>query len=115
MPRSASALQIAGQILIEELPFVDADHFGVRLDGVEQLPRAFDRPGFNAHLAVRDDVVLRVAGIDRRFEDLDFLSGDAGAAQAADQLFALAAEHAADDDFNPALNRLSDDVHTSRA
>ena len=55
------------------------------------------------HLAVRHDVIVGVAGVDRRLEDLDLLAGDLRAAQPADQLLALAAEHAADDDFDPAL------------
>ena len=41
-----------------------------------------------------------------RLEDLDLLPGDLRAPQPADQLFALAAEHAAGDDFDPAVLRL---------
>ena len=60
---------------------------------------------------MRHDVIGRVAGIDGGLEDLHALPRDLRAAQAADQLFALAAEHAADDDFNPARRRGTDDVH----
>ena len=67
--------------------------------------------GRNPQLAVRDDVVVGVAGVDGGLEDLDTLAGDLGAAQPADELFALAAEHAADDDFDPARGWGSDDVH----
>ena len=103
-----------GQILVEELPFVDADDFGLRLDRVQQLTRSFDGARLDPHLAVRHDVVVGIARVDGRLEDLDFLAGDARAAQTADQLLALAAEHAADDDFNPTLDGLSDNVHRSR-
>ena len=48
-------------------------------------------------------MVVGVAGVERGLEDLDLLAGDLRAAQPADQLLALAAEHAADDDFDPAL------------
>jgi hypothetical protein len=39
------------------------------------------------------------------------LTRDSSAAQPANELFALAAEHAADDDFNPALVWLAYNVH----
>src|SRR6266545_1238878 len=92
-----------GQLGVEELPFVDAYDLGVGLDELEQLARAFHRDRRNPHVAVRDDVVTVVAGVDPRLENLDLLPRDLGAAEAADQLLALAAEHAADDDFDPAL------------
>src|SRR5581483_208821 len=85
-----------------KLPFVDPDDVGV----VVHLPDEFvgvphvDRG--DPHVAVRHDVVFAVAVVDERFEDLDLLPGDLRAAQPPDELFALAAEHAAGDDFNPA-------------
>ena len=91
------------QVLIEELSFVDADDLGVVLDELEQRARARDRARRNPHLAVRDDGVVRVPRVDHRLEDLHPLAGNLRAAQPADQLLALAAEHAADDDFDPAL------------
>ena len=65
----------------------------------------------DAHVAVRDDVVLGIAIVDLRLEDLDLAAGDLGAAQPADELFALPAEHAADDHFDPAMAWLAHDVH----
>ena len=56
-------------------------------------------------------MIVGEAGVDDRLEDLHALAGDLGAAQAANQLFALAAEHATDDDLDPALGWLSDDIH----
>ena len=54
-----------------------------------------------------------IASVDHRLENLHPLAGNLRAAKPADQLFALAAEHAADDDFDPALVELvSDDVHS---
>ena len=79
---------------------------------IEQLARGPHRARRDPHLAVRDDVVVRVPRVDRRLEDLHPLAGNLRAAQPADQLLALAAEHAADDDFDPALIGLvTDDVH----
>ena len=47
-----------------------------------------------------------------RLEDLHFLTGDLSAPQAPDELLALAAEHAAGDDFDPSSPKLfPDDVH----
>ena len=43
----------------------------------------------------------RVAIVDPRLEDLDLALRDLRAAQAADQLLALAAEHAAGNDLDP--------------
>ena len=54
------------------------------------------------HLAVRDDLVLAVAVVDGGLEDLDLLPRNLRAPQPPDQLLALAAEHAAGDDFDPA-------------
>jgi hypothetical protein len=56
-------------------------------------------------------VIVGVPPVDDRLEDLYFLAGNLGAAQSADELLALAAEHAADDDFEPALARLSHYIH----
>jgi hypothetical protein len=57
-------------------------------------------------------VVVPVPAVDGRLEDLDFLARDLGAAQPADQLFALPAEHAANDDFDPPLiGLMTYDVH----
>ena len=90
------------QVLVEELPFVDSDHLGVVVDHPHELVRARHGARRNPHVAVRDDVIVAVAIVDERLEDLDSLAGDLRAAQAADQLLALAAEHAAGDDLNPA-------------
>ena len=51
---------------------------------------------------VRDDVADVVAVVDQRLHDQRALPRDLGAAQAADQLLALAAEHRAADDLEPA-------------
>ena len=50
---------------------------------------------------VFSSLVVGVSGIDARLEDLDLLAGDLGTADAADELLALAAEHAAGDDLDP--------------
>jgi hypothetical protein len=43
----------------------------------------------HAQVAVRDDLIIRVAVVDSRLEDIHPLARDHGAAQAPDQLFAL--------------------------
>src|ERR1051326_2162290 len=102
-----------GQLGIEELPFVDADDFGIRLHFLEQLARAGDVFRLDLHGAVRGDVIDAVAVVDARLEDLDLALGDLRAAQPADQLLALAAEHAAGDHFDPAGAGPVSDLHQS--
>ncbi len=59
---------------------------------------------------MRHDFVGGVALVDGRLEDLHALARDFRATQPADQLFALAGKHRADDDFDPA-HIAFDDVH----
>src|SRR4029078_1022791 len=99
------------QLGVEELPLVDAHHLGLRADALEQLARRADALRLDLHRAVRGDVIVAVAVVELGLEDLDLALGDLGAAQAADQLFALAAEHAAGDDFNPPGPGSVRDVH----
>ncbi len=103
------------QILVEELGFVDADDLGVVVDEPQQLRRVADVDPLNPHLAVRHDFGLGEAVVERRLEDLHALAGDLRAPQPADELFALSAEHAAGDDFDPAVGRVAmRDVHQAR-
>jgi len=59
----------------------------------------------------RDDVVVAEPGVEARLENLDVLAGNLRPSQAPDELLALAAEHAADDDFDPALTGLAHHIH----
>ena len=103
------------QVRVEELPFVDADDFGVLGHLLHQLVRVAHVLRGDPHVAVRHDVILAEPVVDERLEDLDLLAGDLGPPQPADQLLALAAEHAAGDDFNPPVMRLfANDVHGVR-
>ena len=52
-------------------------------------------------LRVRDDVIIRETRIDLRLEDLDLLTRDLRAAQAANQFFRLAGEHRPGNHFDP--------------
>src|SRR6185437_14906487 len=63
------------------------------------------------HGAVRRDVVFAVAVVDPRLEDLHLAPGNLRPAQPADQLLALAAEHAAGNHFDPAAARSMLNVH----
>ena len=57
-------------------------------------------------------MVLAEAIVENRLEDLHFLTCDLSAAQSADELLALPAEHAPGDHFDPPSPKLfPDDVH----
>ena len=106
MTRLAAVGQAAAdhrQLEVEELAFVDGHDLGVRLHRLEQFAGRRHVLRRVPDVAVRDDVVLREAVVEPRLEDLDLLARDLGPAHAADELLALAAEHAAGDDFDPAL------------
>jgi hypothetical protein len=90
------------QVGVEELPFVDAHDFRVLVHMLQQLVRMANVLRRDAHVAVRHDVVFAEAVVDERLEDLDLLLGDLRPTQPADQLLALAAEHAAGHDLDPA-------------
>jgi hypothetical protein len=96
--------RIAGRwkALIEELAFVDPHDLGVIVHRPQELVRAARGGRRDPHVAVRDDVIVAVAVVDERLEDLDLLPGDLRAAQPPDQLLAFSAEHAAGDDLDPA-------------
>src|SRR6202022_823973 len=91
------------QIVVEKLRLVYADHGRVVEHLAQQLGGAANLHRLDAHLAVRDNLVGRKAIVEHRFEDLHLLPRNLRAAQAADQLFALSAEHAAGDHFDPAV------------
>jgi hypothetical protein len=89
----------------EELDLVDADD----LDGFElrkeQRAEVLDRSDGSCLVglcAVAGDGGPVVAEVDVRLVAGDALAGDAGALEAADELFALAREHGAGDDFEDA-------------
>src|SRR5207248_1986643 len=77
-------------------------HFGVVVHEPDELVRAADDARGDPHVAVRHDVVVAIAIVDEWLEDLDLLPRDLRPAQAPNQLLALAAEHAAGDDLDPA-------------
>jgi len=100
------------QVRVEELPFVNPDDLGVVVDALHELVGALHALRRHTHVAVRDDVIFAVAVVDERLEDLDLLLRNLRAAQPANELLALAAEHAAGDDFDPAMLWLAaHDVH----
>ena len=112
LPRSASVLHAAGRFASKNCPSSMPDHLGVVGDLLHQLVRVAHVLRRDPHVAVRHDVVFAEAVVDERLEDLHLLPRDLRPAQPADQLLALAAEHAAGDDFDPAVvGRLADDFH----
>ena len=84
----------------QELRLVDPDHPRLGVEGIEDLGgrrrrRARGSSGRHERRSSRARDVCRSG-----FEGLDLLAGDRRAAEAADELLALAAEHAAADDFD---------------
>ena len=85
----------------EELHLVDADDV-VAVDETGDVGRVVDRDRAHLRARVADDVGDVVAVVDPRLDDQHALAGDLGAAEPADQLLALAAEHRPADDLEPA-------------
>src|SRR5262249_8190990 len=77
---------------------------------VEELAGAVHALGLDAHRTMRGDVRIAIPVVDDRLEDLNLLTGDLRAAKAADQLLALAAEHAAGNDFDPAVRAAATNI-----
>src|SRR5277367_403307 len=94
----------------QELRFVNAHHFGARRDFCQNVRTVFHEFGIELQAGMRDDAVLGIALVNHGLEDLHALFGDFGAAQAADQFFALAGEHRPDHHLDPTHVAL-DDVH----
>ncbi len=94
------ALDDVDDLRREELHLVDADRVVAARDPDDLLR---PRHGDGAHLRARvaDDVADVVAVVDARLHDERALAGDLRAAQPADELLALAAEHRPADDFEP--------------
>src|SRR6266850_698311 len=86
---------------IEELSFVDSHHLRAFLEQAEDLPRTGHELCSDFHFAMADDVVFVVTRVELRFENLHALPGNLRPAEPANQLLALAAEHAAADHFDP--------------
>jgi hypothetical protein len=97
-------------LVAKELSFVDADDFRSRGEFFHDFGGFEDVVGRNTKAGVRHDFVSGVARVDGGLENLHTLASDFRAAQAADQLLALAGKHRADDDFDPA-HIAFDDVH----
>ena len=95
------ALRHVHQALAHEIRLVHADHFRAPVHAVQDLAAGVHDFGLHAQIAVRHDLVDGVARVDDGLEHLHSFARDHGAAQAPDQLFALAGEHGAADHFDP--------------
>jgi 2-hydroxy-3-keto-5-methylthiopentenyl-1-phosphate phosphatase len=89
------------QALSKEVGFVYANHFRAPVELGEDLRHIPNDFRFHPHIAMRDDLIEGIADVDGGFESLDSFAGNARAAQAADELFALTGEHGAADGLNP--------------
>lgn len=90
-----------GQPRVEELGFVDADDLDSQAEAGPQRCRVSHAFGFQLPQVAGDQPVRAVPRIGERLEHLDPLARDRRAPQAANQLLALAGEHAAGDHFDP--------------
>ncbi len=88
---------------LEELDLVDPDDVAATRPG-DELRAAVDRYGRHAHARVADDVGCVVAVVDPRLEEEHALPGDLRAPESTDHLLALAAEHRAAHDLEPAAS-----------
>ena len=84
----------------EELHLVDPDHVE-SLRALGHVVCGCDGHGPHARARVAHDVGRVIAVVDPRLQDDDALSGDLGAAEPADHLLALPAEHRTADDLEP--------------
>jgi len=109
VPGSRQLFAYRHETVVEELCLIDADYLCVSLDSLHKRGRVRHATTRQALLVVRNDVVLVVAIVDSRFEDLHFLARDLGSPQTPDELLALAREHAAADhlDHAEAMVRLA--------
>jgi hypothetical protein len=100
-----------GDAGVEELDLVEADDVDfVDAAGLEELDfKAFGCWSYDGGVvglgAVAGDGGAVVAEVDVGFEAGYALAGDAGALEAADELFGFSGEHGAYDDFDPARGR----------
>ena len=94
---------------VEELNFVDADDFDLvelREESSAEVFHGGDGDSFMRLRAVRRDGGAVVAEVDIRLKAGDALAGDACTLEAADELFGLAGEHGAGNDFEDAGSRV---------
>jgi hypothetical protein len=85
----------------QELCFVDADNFGAWLQFVHDFSGLGDVVRWDAESGVGNDFVCGKTGVDGGLEDLHALAGESGTPQPADEFFAFAGEHRANDNFDP--------------
>src|SRR5207245_10593516 len=98
---------------VQELNLVHGDHLGAGPPAPHDLLRTVHRLGFHGQAVVGRDVVeAGVAGVEVGLGDLDLLAGDDRPADPPDPALALAGEHHAGYDLDPA--RASDVEHRSR-
>src|SRR5262249_43944862 len=96
----------------EELDLVDADDV-VALDEARDLGGVVDGDGAHAGAGMADHVGDVGPVVEPRLDDQRPLSGDLRAAQAADQLLALTAEHRTADDLEPAATVREEPDHAT--
>ena len=95
---------------LEELHLVDPDDLEP-LCTLEDVVHGRHRNSAHARAGMAHDVGRVVAVVDPRLEDDDALAGDLGAAQPADHLLALPAEHRTADHLEPAASLRGDADH----
>src|SRR4051812_21936721 len=93
----------ADQFVAKKLPFVDRNDGCSAVDTRKNVAGLRYRNGGSGILVVGGNIVGRIARINAWLKNLYILFSDFGAANLLDQLFGFAAEHATDNDFDPAV------------
>ena len=112
-PTLDEAVEDEGDLRREELDLVDADDV-VAVHQAGDVGRVVDGDRAHTRAGMADDVADVVPVVDPRLDDQHSLAGDLRPTQAADQLLALAAEHRAADDFEPAAAIREEPDHRGR-
>ncbi len=102
LPISGKTLDHVGEALVEELRLLDGHDVRIG-DGRLDLVRVVHGHGMVLRTGARDDGHAIGAGVEARLHEQHLSPGDREAAQQAQHLVGLAAEHAAGDDVDPAV------------
>src|SRR5262249_36210516 len=104
----------ADDSFVEELHFVNAHDLHSEHEMRAEFRRIIDDDSIKPPIVARDNSRQIKAIIDRWFENLRALASNFRAPNAANQLFALAAEHSAGDYFNPSAPG-TESIHSIRS
>ena len=99
-PAVGKLLADGDNLRVKELCLIYAKNSRINIQPFVDLLRRLDRLGIELTAGVRGDFFNRIAIVDRRFENLNFLTCDRSPPQPADQLICFSTEHGNGDDFD---------------